>query len=746
MKGFMKLYKSQEYHPFDAKKAELLAPAGSYETMVVAVAAGADAVYLGGSMFGARAYANNLDTEALKEAIDFVHLHGRKLYLTVNTLLKEQELKKQLYSYLSPLYEHGLDAVIVQDIGVFSFIKKNFPNLSIHASTQMTLTGPYGAKLLKDMGAERIVVARELSLKEIRAIHKTEGLEGLEIESFVHGALCYCYSGQCLFSSIAGGRSGNRGRCAQPCRLPYRADKKEELYLLSPKDLCSIELLPDILEAGVYSLKIEGRMKKAEYTAGVVSVYRKYLDYYIEHGRKNFIVSDEDKKILNDLYNRGGFTKGYYKEKNGRDMMFFEGKKAEDVVKNEALWKTVRESFFNTEPKEVIYGRVIVKNGEKVQCSVTFQNQTVTVFGKEVSLAQKQPITEENIRKQIEKTGGTPFFFADLSVETDQKSFIRVTELNELRRNALKQLADNYLKQFQRQSLQTESCFSDKNSQKDRLETQETYEINVYLEKREYVASAAAFSEVSAIYFDSCEFSAEDVKNYKKQFSHKKFYYVLPHIFRDTAQNWLVKEYDLLLEAGIDGFVVKNLDELSFLREKFKETSYILPVRLDFSMYGFNRESMTVFEQEWQAEQVTLPVELNNQELSQIADKKSELVVYGYLPMMVSAQCMVKNLKGCNHTSGLLKLTDRYKNEFIIKNRCKFCYNRIYNCKPLSLLCRKKEVDLVAPHSVRLDFTLESAEEVTKILYEFIQAYREDVVFTKEPYEFTRGHWKRGIE
>lgn len=750
----MDLYKSQEYHPLYAKRAELLAPAGSYETVAAAVTAGADAVYLGGRMFGARAYADNLDEEALKSAIDFVHLHGRKLYLTVNTLIKEQELTQQLYSYLAPFYEHGLDAVIVQDIGVFSFIKKNFPNLPIHASTQMTLTGSYGAKLLKNMGAKRIVTARELSLEEIRLIHETEGLEMLEIESFVHGALCYCYSGQCLFSSIAGQRSGNRGRCAQPCRLPYQVSKNgikwnktEEPYLLSPKDLCSIELLPDIVEAGVSSLKIEGRMKKPEYTAGVVSIYRKYLDYYMEHGRKGFAVSEEDRKILYDLYNRGGFTKGYYIEKNGRDMMFLEGREAEHVIKNEVLFKKVRETFLNTEPKEAICGKAVVRNGEKAQLSVTFQEQTVTVYGEEVSLAQKQPMTEERIRKQLEKTGGTPFFFSDLSIETDKKSFISVTGLNELRRNALEQLTVLYLEQFYRQNMQPEKELMDSydkgSEKKTAVQSKErVYEINVYLEKKEYVEPIAEFSEISSIYLDASEFSAEDVRDYKRQFPGKKLYYMLPHVFRDRAQVWLEKEYDTLLKAGIDGFVVKNLDELSFLREK----CCTLPVRLDSSMYGFNRESLSVFEQEYHAEQVTLPLELNGRELSWIADEKSELVVYGYLPMMVSAQCTVKNLKGCHHTPELLTLTDRYKNEFIIKNRCKFCYNRIYNCKPLSLLSVKKEVDRIAPCSVRLDFTLESVKEVTEILSKFIRAYRGNILFTEEPCIFTRGHFKRGIE
>lgn len=774
----MDLYKSQEYHALYAKKAELLAPAGSYEAMVAAVVAGADAVYLGGNLFGARAYANNLDTKTLQKAIDFVHLHKRKLYLTVNTLLKEHEIQEKLYSYLLPFYRQGLDAVIVQDIGVFSFIRKQFPDLPIHASTQMTLTGPDGARLLKEMGAVRIVTARELSLEEIRTIHRTEGLETLEIESFIHGALCYCYSGQCLFSSLVGGRSGNRGRCAQPCRLPYQISEqgkkqnfKEGPYLLSPKDLCSIELLPDILEAGVYSLKIEGRMKKPEYTAGVVSVYRKYLDFYIEHGRDGFVVSEEDKKILQDLYNRGGFTKGYYIERNGKDMMFFQGKdkdKAKDSkmdtknqVKSQELLEAVRENFLSVEPKEALCGTVVVRCGEKVRLTVTLEGQSVTVWGEEAVLAQKQPMTEEKILKQIGKTGGTPFYFSSLSVETDQKSFISVTALNILRRSALEQIESLYLQSYYRkEQIQEEivqkdeknkrnrNCNMQKNIKKNESEKFDSipfYPINVYLEKKEYMEAVATFSEVSSIYFDASEFSAEDIGRYKKQFSDKRLYYMLPPIFRDTERRWLEQEYARLLQAGVDGFVVRNLDELSFIREKYASLGQ-LPIRFDSSLYGFNSKSIQVFEEEWQAELITLPLELNGKELAQITDKKSELVVYGYLPMMVSAQCTMKNRKGCHHQSGLLTLTDRYNNVFSIKNRCKFCYNRIYNCKPLSLLSAKREVDRIAPYAIRLDFTLESVREVTEILSKFIQAYREGILFSEEPFAFTRGHLKRGIE
>ena len=305
-------------------RVEILAPAGSKECLKAAIAAGADAVYTGGALFGARAYAHNLTEEELLEAIDYVHLHGRRLYLTVNTLIKDREMEKQMYDYLLPYYRQGLDAVIVQDIGLFRFIRKHFPDLPIHASTQMTLTGVDGAKFLEKEGAQRIVTSRELSMAEVKKIaDETE----LEIESFVHGALCYCYSGQCLFSSLLGGRSGNRGRCAQPCRLAYTAADHgknisgKEQDLLSPKDLCALDLIPQIAEAGVYSLKIEGRMKKPEYVAAVTAMYRKYVDLYLKKGKSGYAVKPEDRENLMDLYNRGDSDTGYYKQHNGREML-----------------------------------------------------------------------------------------------------------------------------------------------------------------------------------------------------------------------------------------------------------------------------------------------------------------------------------------------------------------------------------------------------------------------------------------
>lgn len=301
-------------------RCELLAPAGSYETMLVAFNAGADAVYVGGQKFGARAFAGNFNEEELVKAINYAHMFDKKLYLTVNTLIKEEEFS-QLYDYIKPYYEAGLDAVIVQDIGVLKFIASKFSDLPIHCSTQMTITGEeFGKVLAKNKSVTRIVTPRELNLAEIKKMYTATGLE---IESFVHGALCYCYSGQCLLSSIIGARSGNRGRCAQPCRLTFsNAEQKvDNKHLLSPKDLCTLEILPEIIENGVYSLKIEGRMKKPEYVASVVAIYRKYIDRYLKNGKKNYKVIQEDIDTLKDIYNRGGFTDGFYKRQNGSEMM-----------------------------------------------------------------------------------------------------------------------------------------------------------------------------------------------------------------------------------------------------------------------------------------------------------------------------------------------------------------------------------------------------------------------------------------
>lgn len=305
-------------------RPEILAPAGSMEAMKAAVHAGADAVYLGGDKFGARAYAGNFDSTALIEAIEYCHLYGVKVYLTINTLFRNEEIC-ELSKYLMPLYEAGLDAVIVQDFGVMHYVHQYFPDLPIHASTQMTITTNHAYNVIRDYGVTRIVPARELSIAEIAELKKGKYVP--EVEVFVQGALCYCYSGQCLMSSMLGGRSGNRGRCAQTCRLPYSLERRDGKrvkhagdYLLSPKDLCGLEAIPELVKAGVDSFKIEGRMKRPEYVAVCVRAYRQLLDAWYEDRFSEQLVQ-KYKAEMAAVFNRGGFTDGYYNQKNGKDMM-----------------------------------------------------------------------------------------------------------------------------------------------------------------------------------------------------------------------------------------------------------------------------------------------------------------------------------------------------------------------------------------------------------------------------------------
>ena len=383
---------------------ELLAPAGSYEGFEAALGAGADAVYVGGSAFGARAYAKNFEEEELLRAIDTAHVYGKKLYLTVNTLFKNRELTEQLYEYLLPYYREGLDAVIVQDMGAFAAIREMFPGLHLHASTQMTVTGPEGMKFLEEQGAARVVTARELSLEEIQRMHEASPIE---IESFIHGALCYSYSGQCLMSSILGGRSGNRGRCAQPCRLPYetalcgkRYDGKKDLCPLSLKDISTIEILPQILDAGV------------------TSVYRKYLDRLFEKGADHYRVEEKDKKYLLDLFNRGGSCRGYYEQQNGPSMMAFTNEK-----------KTGDVTVSLKKKKEKIQGNLILFPGSPAILDLSCRGIHASGVAGEVQYAQNQPLTEERVRVQMEKLGNTPFEWDRLDIQMDENIFIPMKTL-----------------------------------------------------------------------------------------------------------------------------------------------------------------------------------------------------------------------------------------------------------------------------------------------------------------------------
>ncbi|MBP3729452.1 MAG: U32 family peptidase, partial [Lachnospiraceae bacterium] len=416
----------------EEKTMELLSPAGSFESLMAALAAGADAVYMGGPLFGARAFAENPEGESLLRALDYAHLRGKKVYLTVNTLLKERERKELLYDYMAPIVRQGLDGVIVQDLGVLAFLRDAFPGLPLHASTQMAVSGAEGARLLKKRGVKRLVLPRELSLKEIELIGRESGLE---TEVFVHGALCYCWSGRCLMSSFLGGRSGNRGRCAQPCRLSYEGGR-----LMNMRDLCGLEELPALKAAGVCSLKIEGRMKSPEYTAGVTAIYRKYLDR-LEEG--TFRVEEKDRKALSALFDRGGFTEGYYRRHNGADMLD-PGPKRTHVSLAEGEKQRIREAYLGERPLP-IHGFYELFQFQPARLRLEYRGMQVQVEGALVEGAQNQPLSAEKLRQQLMKTGGSDFVFQSLEGYQEENCFLPLGALNELRRRGLEALREKLL-------------------------------------------------------------------------------------------------------------------------------------------------------------------------------------------------------------------------------------------------------------------------------------------------------------
>ena len=770
----------------EKRKVEILAPAGSYESMVAAVNAGANAVYIGGSRFGARAYADNLDEEAMIRAIDFVHLHNCRIYMTVNTLVKEKELP-ELYGYLKPYYEAGLDAVLVQDLGVFSYIREYFPDLPLHISTQMTVTGKYSAADLKRMGAVRVVPARELSLKEIREIRETTGLE---VETFVHGALCYCYSGQCLFSSLIGGRSGNRGRCAQTCRLPFDVEKgdkvlggKNEKYVLSLKDLCTLDLLPEILEAGVCSLKIEGRMKSPRYTAGVVSIYRKYVDMYLAHGRSGYRVDPADRRALLELFDRGGQSEGYYKEHNGRDMVVLKEKPAFREPDQE-LFDHLDRTYVDAVKKEPIRGTALVTEGKPVRLTVEYtpslepaetmedgmavlEPVSVACTGDMAETAKNAPMDGDRIRKQLMKTGDSPFFFEELEVLVEGKVFLPVQALNRLRREALEELCRAVTERFRRKSGEehknteaegAERAADGENGEEkgtglqaclDGQKTAPEFAVSVsHMDQfREALALVREKREAGAetpfgIYLAGEEFDSGQWKELADR-CHKAgsaCYLMMPRIFRSQAEQFFLAHMEELKNAGFDAIGVGSMEEPGFLRKHLPEMKQYF----DHGMYVFNHQAEKAMKA-YGASRVTLPVELNDRELSD-AGVRGELIVYGYLPMMVSAQCVKKTMEGCTGRPEVLYLRDRKGKAFPVKNQCRFCFNTIYNESPLSLLGLSGEAARLSPEAYRIILTLEDRETAKRVLRTFYEEYMEGKRQDPPSGNFTRGHFKRGVE
>lgn len=784
-------------------KVELLSPAGNYEAFLGALHAGADAVYLSGKKFGARAYADNFTVEDICRALRYAHLYGRKIYLTVNTLVKETEFD-ELYDYLSPLYETGLDGIIVQDLGVLSYVKKQFPELALHISTQMAVTGIEGADFLKKLGADRVVPARELDLQEILQIKRGTGIE---MECFIHGAMCYSFSGQCLFSSVLGGRSGNRGRCAQPCRLPYQvvlegdgSCKKvncnnSRCYPISLKDMCTIEYLPELMDAGIDSFKIEGRMKKPEYAAAVTALYRKYIDLYREKGRSGYKVAKEDLEILKRLYIRSEIQNGYYERRNGREMITLQDPSYQES--DEALLGKIREDCIFEEQKfpVTLSGRFAI-NEPAIVC-LAGEGVTARIRGNVVKPAVKKPMGRDEVLKKLLKTGNTHVHIVNIAGNADEKLpeeeelsaegdflteeeltaeegfwveegiFVPVGQLNELRRNAVsawenKKIGEmgcipkrNRAEKIAEESLDREFISSNCCRNKESFLRKSMISLHVSVCTAEQL-EALTDSACERIYLDSELFCAKrnQIVRIMEKTQNKQWFLALPYVMR-TSELALLENLTGLeqLPPQIKGILVRNLEELAWFIRNFKGQIRTLDIVADAGFYCFNRHTLSFLEE--YVQECTLPYELNAGECRQLLQNYEKItdmgekslpvsmIVYGTIPMMVSANCLLKTTGNCKadgkrHT---VYLIDRYQNSFPVWCHCKNCHNVIYNTLPLSLHHYRSELEKLRARAWRLDFLSESGITARKIVDYYAGLH------TEFPIErHTAGHYKRGVE
>ncbi len=775
------------------KKTELLAPCGTLESVYAAVQNGADAIYLGGSRFSARAYASNFTDEVMIEVIKYCHLYNVKVYVTVNTLIKDLEVSAVM-EYVRFLNNIGIDALIIQDLGIVYLIKNNFPHLELHASTQMTIHNGEGAKFFKNQGFKRVVLSRELSLKEIKYISTDLNIE---TEIFVHGALCICYSGQCLMSSLLGGRSGNRGRCAQPCRLPYNLidDSKKDMargYLLSPKDICTIYDIRKIVESGTSSLKIEGRMKRPEYVAGVVDIYRRAIDSVYEN--KTFDFESENKKLLK-LFNREGFSSAYFNGNIGRDMMAYnfpkntgimlgkvnkdmtitldedlnvkdglrngeEGFNVNKIIKGneevlsakkgervklspmnykkfDELFKTSDMELLNTLSSSYkdIYGKkngfdvcCKFKIGEPIQLEVVYNGEKLKIIGDKVENAIKKPLAKDKLEENLLKSGNTPFKIDKVIFNCYEEGFLPVSAINKSRRELIEKIEELHLK----------------NNNMDIVEN-----INYNREKKKDLQLEKLLVEVSDMeQLEGC--ILEGVENILinpfvkvkpialEKVNIKRVYLKIPNIIKeefDEICNYIDKNLNTIF-----AIVTANAGIINLYKDKIQIIG-------DYKLNIFNKYALDF----WSSHlaMASISVELNKKEISDVIKNCPIPVynqVYGKLELMVSEYCPIgstiggkneeNNCKG-SCLKGTYFLKDRKGEEFLVKTD-KYCRSHIYNNKPLNLIDNLKELTNV---NHRIDFVDESREQVINI----IRAYKNRSF--KDGFEaYTRGHYKRGVE
>jgi len=691
---------------------ELLAPAGSMDALRAAVQNGANAVYLGCGLFNARQSAKNFTTQTLTEAVKYCHIRGVKVHLTLNTLVSDREMH-DLIELIRHAASTGVDAFIVQDLGVAELCRQIAPHVPLHGSTQMTIHNLAGVQLCAAMGMSRVVLSRELSREEIRYICANSPIE---IEVFAHGALCMCYSGQCYMSSLIGGRSGNRGRCAQPCRQSYGYAHWEEKYPLSLKDNCLIHYLQELTAMGVASIKLEGRMKRPEYVATVTANYRRALD-------EGAVTPDMEQQLLT-AFNRQGFTDGYYTDRVDRNMFG-----ARQDTRDDPAWiKAARQSYETGEAPLVgiTFQAVISSAGSRLTVTDP-EGRSCYVDGPTPEIARNLPLTPQAVADRVSKTGGTPYRCVGVDAQVEQGLTLSAAAINSMRRDVLNQLTAVRARHDQK-------ALNKPLRLKDYLGSGGLPGLNVQVTTREQITPQLMTMETAMLYVPVHVLLA-DSRLTAQLVRRGNVAAVLPRIVHDGEITRLKMALRDLYAQGIRDVLVGNLGLLVTARECG------MRIHGDFGLNIYNSRSLAIC-RDLELASACLSFELT---MPQIRDMSkaipSELIVYGRLPLMVVEHCLMKNRTGqCTCHLGSLKLTDKTGAEFPIIKDGDSCRSVLLNGKKLSWLDRQKDLSKLGLWAVRLYFTTENAQETDRVLTDFVQGAPFD------PGNCTRGLYLRGLE
>lgn len=673
---------------------ELLSPAGSYESLIAAVQSGADAVYLGGEKFGARQSASNFTIDEMKKWTDYCHLYGVKVYVTVNTLIKDSELE-ELAEYITDLAQCRIDGVIVQDLGAASVIRTVAPELEIHASTQMTVTTVSDAELLENLGFTRIVLSRELTIDEIKTISNSTSCE---IEVFVHGALCMSYSGQCLMSSIIGGRSGNRGRCAQPCRLPYTLEGdggKKSGFLLSPKDLCLVNMLDQLKKAGVDSLKIEGRLKRAGYVSTVVGIYRACID----GGRK---ATSKEFKELQDAFGRG-FTVGFCGGETGRKMMNPENSSnvADNVFTDDAKARCRADANIR---KVSVSIKASAKSGCPLRVSMVDTDGN-EVQGESEAICQEainKPVSSKRIEESLLKLGGSIYTCTQIEVEADENISIPISAINAVRRIVCEKM--------------------------DMLRTERPSLVNYTYEQ-----SAATYKNVFTDIY--CEVNTKEQYDAAKSLGIKNI--IAPASI--CGENDIIR-YGFVSKVNTKKGKRAMVSAIGQLADA-SEAEIIGSSRLNITNH-LSAEFYRAF-----MKKAHLSAELSLKEISGITEKtelECGVIAYGRLDLMLTANCPVNAVGKCNKGKSLYYLKDRKGEEFplICSDNCAM---RVLNSKPIFMADKWNDIIKSGVTFATLVFTDETGEDCERVIKTYLDAMSGKAIQPMKENTFTRGHFYRGV-